>query len=256
MLGCVERLAELYRKKNSYGHLLPQTVPGSHDHASKQELHEAAWSIAQPLLTPDAKTTAKQKEYANLLGTDKACDKPCVVVAAAIQGRVDALFYDPRAELYGECDSTGDTIETTTDDTGTDFVDLAATETLRADLTVTMAAAKSGLYAFPAANFVGELVCGKIGLDSDLPAWRAIQRWVAERDFIVELFPERPPNAHKGTFGKVLICAGSRHYLGAALLAGKAAFRIGAGWVTTACRPTPSRDGPPTGPSPWCRWRR
>jgi len=43
--------------------------------------------------------------------------------------------------------------------------------------------------------------------------------------------PARPRDGHKGTFGKVLICAGSGQYWGAPALAGKAAFRAGAGLV-------------------------
>lgn len=54
------------------------------------------------------------------------------------------------------------------------------------------------------------------------------QRWVAER------LPERPAHAHKGTFGRVLIVAGSRQYAGAALLAGLGAARAGAGLVSVA----------------------
>lgn len=54
------------------------------------------------------------------------------------------------------------------------------------------------------------------------------QRWVAER------LPERPARAHKGSFGRVLIVAGSRQYAGAALLAGLGAARAGAGLVSVA----------------------
>lgn len=54
------------------------------------------------------------------------------------------------------------------------------------------------------------------------------QRWVAER------LPARPARSHKGTFGSVLVVAGSREYAGAALLAGIGAARAGAGLVTVA----------------------
>jgi ADP-dependent NAD(P)H-hydrate dehydratase / NAD(P)H-hydrate epimerase len=46
--------------------------------------------------------------------------------------------------------------------------------------------------------------------------------------------PDRPLNSHKGTFGTALIAAGSLNYTGAALLAGTAAYRAGAGLVTLA----------------------
>ena len=66
-------------------------------------------------------------------------------------------------------------------------------------------------------------------------ALRALtQRWVADR------LPERSPRAHKGTFGRVLVVAGSNEYAGAALLAGMGAARSGAGLV---CLATPESVG-------------
>lgn len=46
--------------------------------------------------------------------------------------------------------------------------------------------------------------------------------------------PYRDPNGHKGTFGKLLIIAGSSHMCGAAMLATESAFRCGAGMVRVA----------------------
>jgi NAD(P)H-hydrate epimerase len=48
------------------------------------------------------------------------------------------------------------------------------------------------------------------------------------------LLPSRPPRGHKGTSGKLLVIAGSMDYLGAALLATRAACRAGAGLVRLA----------------------
>jgi len=48
------------------------------------------------------------------------------------------------------------------------------------------------------------------------------------------LIPERPKRGHKGSFGKVLVIAGSLDYAGAALLVCRAAGRAGAGLVTLA----------------------
>lgn len=47
--------------------------------------------------------------------------------------------------------------------------------------------------------------------------------------------PARPADGHKGTFGRVLVIAGSRGMSGAACLSGKAALRGGAGLVYVAC---------------------
>jgi ADP-dependent NAD(P)H-hydrate dehydratase / NAD(P)H-hydrate epimerase len=60
------------------------------------------------------------------------------------------------------------------------------------------------------------------------------QAWVTEH------LPPRPERAHKGTFGKLLIVAGSMEYSGAALLAGLGAIRAGVG---LACLATPEAVG-------------
>ncbi len=109
-----------------------------------------------------------------------------------------------------------------------------APETLPADLTVTMAAAKAGMFQFPAHDYLGELELAAIGLPEGLAAWVALQRTVVDEEWVEERLPRRPRDAHKGTFGTALVVAGSVNYTGAALLAGKGAYRAGAGLVTLA----------------------
>ncbi|HTX91894.1 MAG TPA: NAD(P)H-hydrate dehydratase [Anaerolineales bacterium] len=110
----------------------------------------------------------------------------------------------------------------------------AAAQTIPADATVTMAAVKQGLLKLPAYDLAGELRVVEIGRLDDLKSWQAIKNEVADADLIASLLPPRLTDAHKGTFGTALIAAGSVNYTGAALLAGKAAYRIGAGLVTLA----------------------
>jgi NAD(P)H-hydrate epimerase len=109
-----------------------------------------------------------------------------------------------------------------------------ADEAIGADLTVTMAAVKQGLLKLPAFEYVGDLEVIDIGLPDDLPSWKDISFDVAEPDSVAAMLPERPLESHKGTFGTALIAAGSVNYTGAALLAGEAAYRVGAGLVTMA----------------------
>jgi NAD(P)H-hydrate epimerase len=108
------------------------------------------------------------------------------------------------------------------------------TEMLKANLTVSMAAIKRGMLTLPAFDHLGKLVVGDIGLPPDLPEWTALQRYAIDEEIARSAIPPRPLNAHKGTFGTALIVAGSDHFPGAALLAGEAAYRSGAGLVTVA----------------------
>jgi NAD(P)H-hydrate epimerase len=104
--------------------------------------------------------------------------------------------------------------------------------TLPADLTVTFAAAKRGQFRFPGTEVLGELVVADIGIDPALSA--EIQTSVATASKARQLLPARPLNAHKGTFGKAMIVAGSANYTGAPYLAAAAAGRVGTGLVTLA----------------------
>lgn len=104
------------------------------------------------------------------------------------------------------------------------------TVALPADLTVTFAAAKRGHFAFPGADALGELLIADIGIPPALLTQYQVE--LAEESVVRSLLPPRPRNAHKGTFGKALIIAGSFNYTGAAYLAGAGAYRVGTGLVT------------------------
>ncbi len=117
----------------------------------------------------------------------------------------------------------------------------AAEECIPADLTVTMAAVKQGLLKFPAFQLVGELQVVGIDLPEDgesLKSWRQVSTFIPDIEWVQQVMPDRPLDAHKGTFGTALVIAGSLNYTGAALLSGEAAYRAGAGLVTLGV-PTP-----------------
>ncbi|MBI1880934.1 MAG: NAD(P)H-hydrate dehydratase, partial [Chloroflexi bacterium] len=105
--------------------------------------------------------------------------------------------------------------------------------TLAADLTVTLAAVKRGHILLPGPEVVGQLVVGDIGIGDDhYPDDVAVE--MATPATVAALLPPRPVSAHKGTFGTAMLVAGSMSYTGAAILAGQAALRSGAGLVTLA----------------------
>ncbi len=109
-----------------------------------------------------------------------------------------------------------------------------AEETLAANMTVTLAAAKPGLLRFPGAEYVGRIVVGDIGIPSDQEELATVTEEIASKEMVRAWLPARPKDAHKGTFGRVVVAAGSINYPGAAALAGVAAYRVGAGLVTMA----------------------
>jgi ADP-dependent NAD(P)H-hydrate dehydratase / NAD(P)H-hydrate epimerase len=102
-----------------------------------------------------------------------------------------------------------------------------------ADVTVTFGLAKVGLYTLPGSEHAGRVEVIDIGLPKDaeaaLPLELLATPWVRER------LPKRDKSANKGTFGRVLVVAGSSNYVGAARLAAEACYRVGAGLVTIAC---------------------
>lgn len=107
--------------------------------------------------------------------------------------------------------------------------------TLHCDLTITLAFPKVGMLLFPGAAYIGEMEIGSIGLPSGLAD--QITCDLLDADQIRQLLPPRPLDSNKGTFGKVMVLAGSLPFPGSAFLAASAASRVGAGLVTVATTP-------------------
>lgn len=110
---------------------------------------------------------------------------------------------------------------------------------IQADVTVTFACKKRGLLQFPAASFAGEVVVYPIQIPAHF-AWKAGCRTFEVSDELLkqrfQLSPvdQRKEDTHKGTYGHVLVAAGSERMLGAGLLCTQAALRGGSGLVSWA----------------------
>lgn len=101
---------------------------------------------------------------------------------------------------------------------------------VRADLTVTFGFLKKGLCLYPGKLLAGEVRLAEIGI-TDKSFFGEEPDTFTCRCLGETLLPERSPQGNKGTFGKVLMIAGSKDMAGAAILCAKAAYRIGAGMV-------------------------
>jgi len=107
-----------------------------------------------------------------------------------------------------------------------------------AHLTLATGPAKPGLLIHPGGEYAGRVKSLDIGL-SHAVAEDGIARLTAAE--VASLLPPRPDDSHKGTYGKLLVVAGSARYVGAASLTAAAAIRSGAGLVTLAA-PAHVRD--------------
>ncbi|OHE76227.1 MAG: hypothetical protein A3F67_04050 [Verrucomicrobia bacterium RIFCSPHIGHO2_12_FULL_41_10] len=110
----------------------------------------------------------------------------------------------------------------------------SAVSCVQADLTVTIAFAKTGLLADRATNYVGRLALVPL---SALTAQAGDSASLITSKIVRALLPPRSFDVHKGIFGHVGIVAGSRGYLGAARMASTAALHAGAGLVTLYALP-------------------
>jgi NAD(P)H-hydrate epimerase len=101
---------------------------------------------------------------------------------------------------------------------------------VKADVTVTFQYRKLGLLLYPGAIYAGEIHCVAIGIPT--PRIDSKNLVVAYANPKADLqFPSRNPAGNKGSFGKVLIIAGSRNMGGACMLSALSAYRTGAGMV-------------------------
>ncbi|UCF87388.1 MAG: NAD(P)H-hydrate epimerase, partial [Nitrospiraceae bacterium] len=103
---------------------------------------------------------------------------------------------------------------------------------VKAHTTVTFGLPKRGHLLYPGAEYSGELFIEDIGFPEKLLVSEKITVNIPEKNDMVSFLPERPRYSHKGTYGHVLLVAGSKGKTGAAIMAAKSCMRAGAGLVT------------------------
>lgn len=112
---------------------------------------------------------------------------------------------------------------------------------VRADVTVTFGKAKVGLVMYPGASYAGKVKVHDIGIpwsvygtvlfDSRVSKYVGEEIYQFEKADVADYIRPRVPYSHKGTYGKVLVIAGSKEYSGAAYLCESAAYKSGCGLV-------------------------
>ena len=105
-----------------------------------------------------------------------------------------------------------------------------------ADESVALGWSKVGLHTLPGSQYAGRVEVVEIGIPRELEA--SLQTELMTERWARSALPERPLGAHKGSFGRALVVAGSPQYIGAAYLACMGGLRVGAGLVTLGCAGT------------------
>lgn len=126
---------------------------------------------------------------------------------------------------------------------------------VRAAATATFGSIKPGLLCYPGAEYAGEIRVVDIGLPmpeelpeelrDSLPSLEIPRWWLATAFDVQEKLPDRPQDSHKGSFGQVLLVAGSSGMTGAAMLSARSSLRSGAGIAIVATAKSALLNLPP-----------
>lgn len=191
---------------------------------------------------------ALQRDAAAALGIPAVVYGRDALDLAACSGIVDALLGTgsagaPRgayAELIAAANASGRAIVSADIPSGLD-ADTGETHEpcIHASVTVCLAFLKRGLLQYPGAEAAGRVVVRSIGIPAALAREAGVQVSLLTPEVLtarlkVDLARRRSPEGHKGTYGHVLLAAGSLRMSGAGLLSARAALRAGCGLVTWA----------------------
>jgi hypothetical protein len=132
----VEYLLPIFRRTNSYRHLLAEPVVGNPDELSAKQLHERAWTVVGPHFG-QRRQHAVQTYVARRGGNLTASDLE-TILAAVRQGRVETLLVSRSVSVWGTIDDlTGRITHTEANQPGADdLYDYAAVEALLRGSTV------------------------------------------------------------------------------------------------------------------------
>jgi hypothetical protein len=102
VVACLDHFYPLYKQANSYAHIYPKNLPGNPLHIPADELHHNAWELLSFFFDEERKH--KEELFQQFRDTSRTSTDIKEVIPAAIAGRVDTLFLDQEAEVWGVFD--------------------------------------------------------------------------------------------------------------------------------------------------------
>jgi hypothetical protein len=130
ILAGVKYELAIFRGVSDYAHIIDASLTGNFDYATDEEVYTGAWKLADE--SHDKERLAAIAKYKKLSETDRASDNIEEIVPAAHQGRIDVLFVDPRAEVFGHYHVEENRVEFAHHPHGAlDLIELAIAQTIR-----------------------------------------------------------------------------------------------------------------------------
>ena len=108
VLAGVEYLLPIYRRANTYPHLLEEGITGNPEGLRPEQLQERAWAVVQPHFSQAQEGAAAQ--YRQLVGTGRAINDILSIVMAAYDGRIDSLFVPVGVQQWGRFEPESRTV--------------------------------------------------------------------------------------------------------------------------------------------------
>lgn len=105
---------------------------------------------------------------------------------------------------------------------------------VKADITISFALPKLGLYLYPGTYYSGKVMVTEIGIPKEIIERCPSKIFIIDKEQAKEYLPKRSMRSNKGSYGKVLIIGGQRGMSGAPILSAGSCMRSGAGTVTVA----------------------
>ncbi len=130
LLAGPDHLVSIYKKANSYAHLMDRYISGNPLDLDEQELHRLSWSTAQPYFQTEQDNALDL--YHQLLQKNRASHDIKQIVRAGFQDRIRYLFVDINVNIGGRYHKeTGDVeLFDYSGDGGQDLLDLVTVQTL------------------------------------------------------------------------------------------------------------------------------
>lgn len=234
----VEQITEKHDKSERILAVCGTGNNGGDGVASARMLHELGYSVDVYLVGSKARASEQMKVQLNIIGNlgmsilNSAKISEYTVIIDALFGvglgrDIEGIYADVIEEINAS-DAVVWAVDLPSGINGSNGKKLGVA--IKADYTVTFGYQKLGLILYPGCEYAGTVEVVDIGFPKQAIEHIHPQAFYYEPADIQKM-PQRKERSNKGTFGRVLVIAGSKNMSGAAYLSAKAAYRTGAGLV-------------------------